>query len=605
MSESIISYYQQQISESDSQIKRYEKLVNTFSFLRLFAILFGGYVIYETLQFEIILLTELAFLLVVIGFAFLVKQQGFYEKRKAFYKALKSVNENEVASTDQQLNIYSDGSQYVNDAHNYSSDLDIFGKASLFNLTNRCASPMGIEKLAGWFGKSAEKDVILLRQKAVKELSAKLDWVQYVKALLLFAKTSNTSDVSNLFSFFQQPDNFAKPILRSYIRFVPFVFVALAVGAWYFPLLTIALVLLILTNAILVLSNQLRVNKTDLMLSKVGKTLSAYSDAFQKIEEEAWKSELCISLVNQLKSKNETKFSGSLKQLSVLVGRLEYRLNMFVGPLINGAMAWDVRQLIAIEDWKSKNKDLMPQAFDVLASFEALMSLSSLHSNYPKWVFPEIASDEGYTYIATDLAHPLIPISQRISNDFTLQDTHKVDIITGSNMAGKSTFLRTIGINAVLAFSGAPVCASAMKITVMNLFAYMRIRDSLSESISTFKAELNRLQLLLDVLQSEENVYFLIDEMLRGTNSVDKYRGSKAVIEKLVSQNAVGIVATHDLQLAELETKYPDYVRNFYFDIQIADGEMLFDYKLKEGECKTFNASLLLKQIGIDVDGVN
>jgi DNA mismatch repair ATPase MutS len=133
----------------------------------------------------------------------------------------------------------------------------------------------------------------------------------------------------------------------------------------------------------------------------------------------------------------------------------------------------------------------------------------------------------------------------------------------------------------------------------------MRIRDSLNESISTFKAELNRLQLLLQVLQNESKVYFLIDEMLRGTNSVDKYRGSKAVIEKLVAQKAVGVVATHDLQLAQLEKKYPHYVRNFYFDIDVQDGEMLFDYKLKTGECKTFNASMLLERIGIHIDHID
>ncbi|MBC7915190.1 MAG: hypothetical protein H7Y07_13815 [Pyrinomonadaceae bacterium] len=193
-------------------------------------------------------------------------------------------------------------------------------------------------------------------------------------------------------------------------------------------------------------------------------------------------------------------------------------------------------------------------------------------------------------------------VKKNLSDNFSLENTRKIDIITGSNMAGKSTFLRTVGINAVLAFAGAPVCARSMQITVMNLFAYMRIRDSLNESISTFKAELNRLQLLLEVLKSDGKVYFLIDEMLRGTNSVDKYRGSKAVIEKLVAQKAVGIVATHDLQLAQLEEKYPHYVRNCYFDIQVLNGEMIFDYKLKDGECKTFNASLLLKQIGIEVD---
>jgi len=169
-------------------------------------------------------------------------------------------------------------------------------------------------------------------------------------------------------------------------------------------------------------------------------------------------------------------------------------------------------------------------------------------------------------------------------------------------MAGKSTFLRTIGINTVLALCGAPVCAAEMKVSVITIITYMRIKDSLNESTSTFKAELDRLQMLLKAVESDQKVFFLIDEMLRGTNSVDKYRGSKAVIEQLIKKKGVGMVATHDLQIAELEAAHPDYVRNFYFDIKVKDGEMLFDYKLKHGECKTFNASLLLKQIGIEVE---
>ena len=193
-------------------------------------------------------------------------------------------------------------------------------------------------------------------------------------------------------------------------------------------------------------------------------------------------------------------------------------------------------------------------------------------------------------------------MGNRVTNDYELKDDFKIDIITGSNMAGKSTFLRTIGINAVLALCGATVCADSMEVSVITIISYMRIKDSLNESTSTFKAELDRLQMLLAAVKTEPKVFFLIDEMLRGTNSVDKYRGSKAVIEQLIAKKAVGMVATHDLQIAELEQKYPGYIRNFYFDIRVQNGEMLFDYKIKDGECKTFNASILLKQIGIDVD---
>ncbi len=274
---------------------------------------------------------------------------------------------------------------------------------------------------------------------------------------------------------------------------------------------------------------------------------------------------------------------------------------MVVGFILNIFFIWDVRQVIAIERWKRDNHESLETAFDVIGEFEALISLASLKINYPEWCYPQIADGEGYTVTAKNLAHPLINKQYRVANDYELNNSFNIDIITGSNMAGKSTFLRTIGINTVLALCGAPVCASEMQVSVITIISYMRIKDSLNESTSTFKAELDRLQMLLAAVSNEPKVFFLIDEMLRGTNSVDKYLGSKAVIEQLISKKGVGMVATHDLQIAHLEQKYPDYIRNFYFDIQVIDGEMLFDYKIKHGECKTFNASLLLKQIGIDV----
>ncbi len=285
-----------------------------------------------------------------------------------------------------------------------------------------------------------------------------------------------------------------------------------------------------------------------------------------------------------------------------MINKLNARLNLVVGFILNSFLLWDIRQVIAIENWKKNNQQSLEEAFDVIAEFEALISLASLQINYPDWCFPKIAEGKEYTVAAKKIAHPLINMKSRVANDYELTDTFKIDIITGSNMAGKSTFLRTIGINTVLALCGAPVCAYSMQVSVVTILSYMRIKDSLNESTSTFKAELDRLQMLLAAVDSDAKIFFLIDEMLRGTNSVDKYLGSKAVIEQLISKKGVGMVATHDLQIAELEQKHPDYIRNFYFDIQVKEGEMLFDYKIKHGECKTFNASLLLKQIGINVE---
>lgn len=602
MPQPIISYYEEQISIAGIQIEKFEKLVNTFSFLRLFSILLGGFLIFHSFKVQSVLFTELVFLGIVIGFAALVRQQGRYEKKKLYFKSLKQVNENEIASILNQTNIYDDGMTFGNDAHTYTSDLDIFGKSSLFNLVNRAATPLGVEKLAGWFIVAATEPEILLRQEAAKELATEINWNQHFKALLLFAKDSAMGEVVNLFNYFKLGETHLDSWIKVYVRWIPFVLLAASIAAWYIPMVLGLIVVLILFNFILVFKNQLAINKADRMLSKAGKTLHAYGDAFKEIEDKQWLSPLCKSLSAQINHSQSSRLSEEVEKLSVLLGRLEYRLNIFVGPVLNATMAWDVRQLIAIEKWREKNSKLIVEAFDVLASFESLVSLTTVHINYPQWCFPKIDSQSGYTYVATDLAHPLIHPDLRVSNNYSLINEHKIEIITGSNMAGKSTFLRTLGINAVLAFSGAPVCARTMEITVMNLFAYMRIRDSLNESISTFKAELNRLQLLLEVLKGDGKVFFLIDEMLRGTNSVDKYRGSKAVIEKLISKQAVGVVATHDLQIAQLEQKYPRYVRNYYFDIEVINGEMLFDYKLKHGECKTFNASLLLKQIDIHID---
>ena len=212
-------------------------------------------------------------------------------------------------------------------------------------------------------------------------------------------------------------------------------------------------------------------------------------------------------------------------------------------------------------------------------------------------MFPTI--NENFSLKADELGHPLIATQKRVDNSFSFSEAPTVDIITGSNMAGKSTFLRTVGINMVLAYAGAPVCAKRMDLSIFRLLTYMRIKDNLIESTSTFKAELNRLKMILSEVELHSNAFVLIDEMLRGTNSKDKFDGSKAFIEKLIKIKTPTLFATHDLQLSELEQIHPTSVRNFHFDIQLVGNEMEFDYLIKHGPCTKFNAAILLKQIGL------
>jgi hypothetical protein len=444
-----------------------------------------------------------------------------------------------------------------------------------------------------------KKDVILERQAAVKEIAGKNQWKLEFQTLLLFANKTDSNQLNGLFSYLHTPLNIpGEASLIKYIKIAPYLLLAAIIGGFFWPIAELAALLLAAANLIIVASKASYIARSSAIADKISKVLAGYSVVFDKIEKEDWQAANNNALTRKIK---ENQTSKNIAALAKLIDKLSYNLIMVVGFVLNVFMLWALKQTIAIEQWKRNNHENLEDAFDVIAEFEALASIAGLEFNYPEWCTPQIEDGEAYTLVAHNIAHPLINSKNRVTNDYELTDTFKIDIITGSNMAGKSTFLRTIGVNTVLALCGAPVCAESMRVSVITMVSYMRIKDSLNESTSTFKAELDRLQMLLTAVEQEYKVFFLIDEMLRGTNSVDKFLGSKAVIEQLIAKKGVGMVATHDLEMAKLETAYPHYVRNYHFDIQVFDGEMLFDYKMKTGECKTFNATLLLKQIGINI----
>ncbi|TWR27437.1 DNA mismatch repair protein MutS [Mucilaginibacter pallidiroseus] len=599
MDSSIINNYTQAANAAALQADKYRKQANTYSLLRLGIFALMVFAVYLTVTNDDFTIMAVAFIVLLAGFAWLVSKQAAFERQRDYYLNLQRINENEITSLQTSDNIYSNGQQFANDKHLYTSDLDIFGNASLYQLINRAATTAGNFKLAAWLDAPASKDVVLQRQDAVKEIAAKNEWKKELQTLLLFAKNDDPNRLINLFKFLKMPLNFpGERALGTYAKVAPYLLVLAIVGALFLPLVKSVAILIALVNLGIVASKGTHIKKADMVADKIGTMLGNYAGVFNKIESEPWQSAYNNALAQKLKDDDT---SAKIKELSGLISKLNYHLNIIVGVVLNATMLWDIRQIIAIENWKRNNQQNIEHAFDVIADFEAIISIATTNINYPEWVTPVIADTEGYTLKAKNIAHPLIRTGNRVDNDYDLNNTFGIDIITGSNMAGKSTFLRTIGINSVLALAGANVCASVMEVSVITIVSYMRIKDSLNESTSTFKAELDRLQMLLAAVDNEHRVFFLIDEMLRGTNSVDKYLGSKAVIEQLIAKKGVGMVATHDLQIARLEDKYPGYVRNYYFDIRVENDEMLFDYKLKHGECKTFNASLLLKRIGIEV----
>jgi hypothetical protein len=316
-----------------------------------------------------------------------------------------------------------------------------------------------------------------------------------------------------------------------------------------------------------------------------------------------------ISLINKLKSGDPllntlqtgtSNASTSIHQLHKIFARFDYRLNPLVYIPLNIFLLWDLQQVLQLEKWKEDNTQDVGTWFRTLAAFEALSSIATLTFNHPNWSFPELNTTEP-EFTAVGLGHPLIDPKKSVVNSFTTRGKAKVSIITGSNMAGKSTFLRSVGVNLVLAGMGAPVYASSLKVSPLKVMSSMRVKDNLEESTSTFYAELKKLKGIIDAVKRKDPVFILLDEILRGTNSHDRHAGSSALIKQLIQEDATGIIATHDLELASLEKERPDAIHNFHFDVQVNGPELYFDYTLKTGICQSFNASILMKKIGIEI----
>jgi DNA mismatch repair ATPase MutS len=276
------------------------------------------------------------------------------------------------------------------------------------------------------------------------------------------------------------------------------------------------------------------------------------------------------------------------------------RFNIVVFIPLDILLQWDLQQVIALERWKHRNQKHVMAWFAALGELEAINSLSTLIFNHPEWCFPQL-QEEHFFIEGKDIGHPLIPVTSCVTNPVKIEHTGELMLVTGSNMAGKSTYLRSIGVNAVLAMTGAPVCASYFKMSPVQIISSMRIADNLEESTSTFYAELKKLKIIIDKVNNNEKVFILLDEILRGTNSLDRHTGSAALIKQLIKHNAACIIATHDVELAGMKDQFPHNILNYHFDVQVSNDELYFDYRLKEGICKSLNASILMKKIGIEL----
>jgi hypothetical protein len=597
----ILLAYSQKLNDITLQINQTQKFIDRLSLFRI------GLFLLEILFFVLLLQSadngwrlaiQLAMIVPVLCFVFIVRKQSFLDKELDYKKRFLWVIQNEINILNNKENGYDNGKRFESESHPYTSDLDIFGDSSLFALLNRCSTQNGNHLLANTLSVKSNRANILLRQEAVKEIALKIEETYAFRANLRSHDINKIEQIKiQLQNQLDEQLSFVNNnLLKFYVRLVPFVTIGLILaviflGGYFDKILALFLVF----NTGLIVFLTPKINKVFYCFGGSSGLLNSYSSAIEWTENQNWKSTYILSLFD-----SKIPVSKEIKSLSKIIQKFDARLNLLVGGILNGLFLWDLSCCISLSQWHQFSSKDVISALNHLGDFEELIALATLSYNQPDWVFPNI--NTSFELKASEIGHPLIVAETRVSNNFNVSIKPTVDIITGSNMAGKSTFLRTLGINMILAYTGAPVCAKEMSLSVFSIKTYMRIKDSLNESTSTFKAELNRLKMILENVVSDRDTFVLIDEMLRGTNSRDKYLGSKVFIEKLISEKTPALFATHDLQLADLEDNHAEALRNFHFDIQLANGEMKFDYKLKHGACKTFNAAILLKEIGLSLN---
>ena len=576
--------------------KKRERQNNLYSWLRLLIIISAitsGIVLYPLSEW----LSMAAVILLLAVFAICLKKHAANIELQQQNERLKIINRQELNCLEGDFSSYAPGGRYISTEHYYTADLDFFGEHSIFRYLNRTTSPSGSDMLAGWLSRPADTTEIEARQEAVTELAGMVDLRQKMQAIGL--KHKNAGKELPEFIEWLRGDTVLsgnRKLLRT-MQILPWAtlaaIIASVVGllpsptAWFFVAVHFAIYGW--TNKKVSILHQ--------QVSRKEKFISTYSELIGLAAGVEFSSRYLAALRGCF---IETDALRRIRALRNHVKKLDYRLNMMYTPL-NILFFLDYKQLVRLERWRAGAGRELPLWFDALAKIEALSSFANVLHNNPRWTMPRI-SDEYFTFEAENMGHPLILEKERVCNDFSLTGAGRIAVVTGSNMSGKSTFERSIGVNTALALAGSPVCASAFTVTNCLLYTYMRIADNLEERTSSFYAELKRLKQLIDIAGAGQKVFFLLDEVLRGKNSRDRQIGSMALMRQLVKQHVSGIIATHDLALGELERELPDNIHNSHFDVQINGEDMSFDYKLYRGICTSLNASILMKKIGIEVN---
>jgi MutS domain V len=596
------TFYDDKIKGYSTLIGAVQKRIALISLFRLglfTALAISVYFLLKDFSYPLLVLS----ILVAGSFIALVGLSLRLKDRRALLEKLLFINTNESGLLKNELNGFPDGQAFLTQ-EGYLDDLDIFGKRSLFHALNRTTTSHGMERLAGLLRQSLQDGGEIGRhQEAIRALTPQVDERQLLTAHGLLNKESE-GNLYSLADWLQTPPRLMQ---QNWLRVTQWVIMLYNTGALlllvatgnYRPLVAGVLAGWIVSG---VFSKY--IGQQHLLLGKKQAVLDQYAAILKVFNAvDASNSELLVRLKAQT-----SKAHLAIRKLARLSSYFDQRLNAVVNFIFNNLFLYNLHCMVALEKWKEANKNAFPEWIEAVSNIECLNSLAAFAFNNPEYVYPVVAQGGSLAVghaaaslsITTEgMAHPLIPAGERVTNSFTIGRNDKLILVTGSNMSGKTTFLRTLGINLLLAQCGAPVCAASFSFTPMHILTSLRVSDSLQEHTSYFMAELKKLQKIIHNLQTGRPALVLIDEILRGTNSEDKTYGSEQFILKLLQYHCLSLFATHDLSLGQLENARPGVISNYCFESVIESGELHFNYRLQRGIARNRNASFLMEKMEI------
>lgn len=597
--EQIIATYQQIIQKAELELQSARKRIYYISLLRL--VLFVGAIAGAiTFWSDGWLYISVFAILPFILFVWLVKRHNFWFHRKDFLKKKIAINEQELKAIQYDFSGFEDGEEYIDPGHLYTFDLDVFGDHSLFQYINRTSTPVGKQHLADWFNSHLEnKEAIEQRQEAIRELSTELEYRQQIRLLGLLYK-GKPADTTEIKTWAGSPSYYRKHTLLRIIPVTVSIINLVCISLAFSGILPASAAGGVFISFVIFSSIFSKgITKLQTTYGEKLQILSIYADQILLTEKKEMHSPILQQLKAELTSQNQTA-SQAVRQLSKLMNALDQRSNLLMSTILNGLIFWELRQVMRIEQWKDTHANDLPRWIETIGEIDAYCSLATFAYNHPEYIYPKICS-QSFHLQAKGLGHPLMDRNKCVHNGIDIDKRPFFIIITGANMAGKSTYLRTVGVNYLLACIGAPVWAEQMEISPARLVTSLRTSDSLTDNESYFFAELKRLKLIIDKLEAGEELFIILDEILKGTNSMDKQKGSFALIKQFMNMNANGIIATHDLLLGTLIDSFPQNIRNYCFEADITNNELTFSYQMRDGVAQNMNACFLMKKMGIAV----